>query len=147
MAIMLGMMIFLFFLGFDLTGTTQILTDTGMNLNYTNSSESTLDVASSSWFNKVFDITDGILALLAVGGAVIIGLFGKSIDFKIVFGVPFFTWFGIKFASVGLSMVNLIKTNVPDGSAGWLIAIVITVFGTLTAMFIFSVFEWFGGND
>lgn len=143
-AIMLGMIIFLYFLGFDLTSSgTELLTDTGITINSTNMSQSTIDVAGSNWFTKLFDKVDGLVVLLGLGGAIIIGLFGKTLDWKLVLGVPFFSIFGIKFVRVGWSIVQLAQSTGED----WLVGIVITIFGVLTAMFVFSVFEWFAGGD
>lgn len=143
-ALMLSMMIFLYFLGFDLTSNgTELLNDTGIYLNNTDMGQSSIDVVGSNWFSKLFDKVDGLVVLLGLGGAIIIGLFGKTLDWKLVLGVPFFSIFGIKFARVGWSMVQLAQSSGED----WLVGIIVTIFGVLTAMFIFSIFEWFSGGD
>lgn len=145
LAIMLGMMIFLYFLGFPLTGSQDILDDTGISINSTNMSESTVDVSNSNWASELFDVTDGILFTIILGGTIIIGLFGKTLDWKIVL-LPFITTFVAKFVRVGLGLVNLVQTSAESGS-GWLVAIIVTVFGTLAVMAVFSIVEWFGGSD
>lgn len=142
MSIMLAMLIFLYFLGFSMTSTNEILSDVGLSLNETEAGESTVDIGNSNWFNNLFDGTDAWIAAISLGGAIIIGLFGKTLDWKLILGVPFFTTFGLKFVRVGYFLFDLAKTE-----ASWLAAIVVTVFGTLTVMYVFSVMEWFGGGD
>jgi hypothetical protein len=141
MAIMLGMIIFLTFMGFDLTSSsTELLNDTGVYINSTDMGQSNIDISDSSWFSKLFDKVDGLVVLLGLGGAIIIGLFGKTLDWKLVLGVPFFSIFGIKFARVGFFMAQLTDE-------AWLKGIIITIFGVLTVMYIFSIFEWFASGD
>jgi hypothetical protein len=139
MVIMLGMMIFLFFLGFPLTGSSETLEDIGIHINSTETGESYVDISSSNWFEKLFDKFDGIIAVLALGGAVIVGLFGKTLDWKIVLGVPFFSLFLIKFVRVAWAVVEMTDET-------WLKAVFITIFGTLGGGFVISLVEWFGGS-
>lgn len=146
LTIMFGMMVFLFFLGFPLTDSSEILEDAGVSVNETNYEDSTIDVADSRWTRNIFDGTDAILALLAIGGAITIGIWGKTLDWKLIV-LPFIVGFVAKFLRVGWGLINLVNTQAEDGS-GWLVAIIVTVFGTLTAMAVFSMVEWFaGGND
>ena len=143
MAIMLAMMIFLYFLGFNMGGgVSKVLNDTGIYINQTTGGESTIDVANSGWGDKIFNPLTGLI--IGLGSAIIIGFFTKSFDWKIVM-IPFFTSFIGAFLGFGWSIINLVRTE--GGGESWLIGIVVTVFGTLTAMFVFSIVEWFGGGD
>lgn len=145
LAIMLGMMTFLYFIGFPLTGSSEILNDAGIIINNSNLGNSTIDVADSGWSKNLFDGVDGIFLALAGLGAVVIGIWGRTVDWKLVV-LPFITTFVVKFIRVGIGLVNLVRVNSEDGS-GWLIAIIVTIFGTLIAMAVISMVEWFGGND
>jgi len=145
MTIMFGMMIFLYFLGFPLNGSGEILNDAGVYINETNYQNSTVDVVNANWSKGLFDGVDGIFLALAGLGAVVIGIWGRTVDWKLVV-LPFMLTFVAKFIRVGVGLVNLVNTSAEDGS-GWLIAIIITVFGTLTAMAVISLVEWFAGSD
>lgn len=140
MAIMLGMMIFLYFVGLNPSGTVeQVLNNTGINVT---AGYSTIDVANSDWGDKIFNPLTGLI--IGLGSAIFIGFFTKSFDWKIVM-IPFFTSFIGAFLGFGWSLINLVNT-IGEGEV-WLVSIIVTVFGTLSAMFVFSIVEWFGGND
>ena len=140
MAIMLTMMVFLFFLGFEPAGSGEILSSTGIQINSTTGELIEGDVSNSSWYSKLFNSTDGLLILVGLGGAIIVGFFTKQFEWKIVL-LGFFSAFVVKFASFGWSIVTLAQST----GETWLIGIVATVFLPLTAMFLFSLVEWFGG--
>lgn len=136
MMIMLTMMVFLSFLGIQPTSAGAVLNDTGIQI--VNGTLVSGDTSSSSWYSRMFNLTDGIL--LAFGTAVIvIGLYTRSFEWKIGL-IPFFTVFAIKFISFGWSLFLL-----AEGEA-WLEGVIATVFLPMTAMFIFSIVEWFGGS-
>jgi len=141
MMIMLTMMVFLYFLGFDPAGTQTVLGDVGIEINSTTGELIEGDISNSPWFSKLFNKTDGLIFLFGVGAAVIIFVITRTFDWKIVL-VPFFSVFVIKFVSFGWSIVNLAI----DTGETWLIGIIATIFLPLTAMFIFSLVEWFGGS-
>lgn len=145
LTIMFGMMIFLYFMGFPLTGSKEILNDAGISINETNYQNSTIDVADSNWSRNLFDGTDALLFSLIGLGAVVIGIWGRTVDMKLIL-LPFMVTFVVKFIRVGHGLVTLVNTQGEDG-AGWLIGIIVTVFGTLTAMAVISLVEWFGGSD
>jgi len=141
MMIMLTMIIFLSFLGISTTNSEGILGNMSISINQTTGELIDGDISSSGWFTKLFGDGIGLLLVgLATAGAVVVGLFTKSFEWKLVL-LPFFTGLVVKFASVGWSIVQLAQTT----SASWLIAAVATVFLPLTVMFIFSIVEWFGG--
>jgi hypothetical protein len=143
---MLTMMIFLSFLGFSPTGSeNNMLTNLSISINTSATDPSdlvTADLVSSGWFQKLFNATTGILALIGIGGAIIVGLFSKTFDWKIVM-IGFFVSFVSTFVYFGWSIVQLAQST----GEVWLTAIIATIFLPLTAMFIFSIVEWFGGTE
>lgn len=139
LAMMIGMIIFMYFLGFDL-GVAERLNPAGIYLNSTNMSASKVDVAGSSWYTTLWGAA-GVLLVIGLGSAITIGYLTKSFDFKIAL-IPFFTAVVIVFVSFGWSAVELARNTGED----WLSGIVVTVFGLITVMFVFSVVEWFGGS-
>jgi hypothetical protein len=142
MMIMLTMMVFLYFLGFNPSGSADILSQTGIQINSTTGELIEGDVSNSSWFNDLFNATDGILAVVSIGGAIIVGLFTRQFEWKIVI-LPFFLFFVTKFVTFGFAIVNLAW----DSGQMWLVAILATIFLPLTVMFVFSIVEWFGGIE
>ena len=140
MAMMLTMMIFLTFLGFNPAGSGDVLNDIGLNIS--NSGEVIeADVVNSGWYSLLFNATNGILLLAGLGTAFFVGFFTKTFDFKLVL-IGFFTAFVVKFLMFGKALITLAQTG-----DTWLVGIVVTIFVPLSAMFIFSMVEWFGGND
>lgn len=142
MMIMLVMMIFLYFIGIPLDGSSATLSTMGISINSTSGELNDADVGGSDWFDALFDPTSGLIILAGLGTAIIVGFFTKQFDWKLVLG-GFFTAFVVKFVSVGISIVNLAK----DTGESWLVAIIATIFLPLTVMFIYSVVEWFGGTQ
>ena len=142
MMIMLTMMIFLAFLGYSPAGSPDILNDVGITINETTGELVEGDIASSNWTDTLFNSTNGLIALIGIGGAVIVGLWTRTFDWRIVL-IGFFTSFITKFITFGWGVVQLAK----DTGETWLIAVIATVFLPLTAMFIVSIVEWFGGTE
>jgi hypothetical protein len=143
---MLTLMIFLTFLGFSPTGSdNNMLGNLSVTINTSATDPTdliTADLVDSSWFQKLFNGTTGILALIGIGGAIIVGLFSKAFDWKIVV-IAFFISFVSTFVYFGWSIVQLAQSS----GEVWLTAVIATVFVPLTAMFIFSIVEWFGGQE
>jgi hypothetical protein len=142
MMIMLTMMLFLAFVGFPIAAGNSILATIGIQVNSTTGTLVTGDVGNSQWYDNLFNPTTGLLLVVGISGAVIVGFFTKQFDWKLVV-VGFLISFVAQFAAVGLSIVQLAVTTGQD----WLVAIVATIFLPLTAMFIFSIVEWFAGSD
>ena len=142
MMIMLTMMLFLAFVGFPIAAGNSILATIGIQVNSTTGTLVTGDVGNSQWYDYLFNPTTGLLLVVGISGAVIVGFFTKQFDWKLVV-VGFLISFVAQFAAVGLSIVQLAVTTEQD----WLVAIVATIFLPLTAMFIFSIVEWFAGSD
>jgi len=140
LSIMITMMTFLYFLGMGPAGAYSPLSNAGIEINQTTGELISGDVGSAGWYWDLFGIT-GLLVAVLTSGAVIVGLFTKQFDWKLVL-IPFFTGTIIKFTSFGWSIVQMAK----DTGENWLIAIVATIFLPLTVMFIFSIVEWFGGS-
>ena len=142
MAIMLTMMVFLYFLGFNPAGSSSIVQGTGIYVNSTSGELVSGDISNSEWYNNLFNLTDGILVAIGLAGAVFVGFFTKSFDWRIAL-IGFFSAFVIKFISFGWSIVRLAQ----DTGETWLVGIIATVFLPLTVMFIVSIVEWFGGTE
>ena len=142
MSIMLTMMVFLFFLGYSPSGVDTTLEDAGIIINETTGELIKGDISDSDWADDLFNLTDGLLVLAGLGAALIVGLYTRTFEWKIVL-LGFFTVFVKKFLSFGWAIVQLAQST----GEGWLVAIVATIFLPLTAMFVFSIVEWFGGVD
>ena len=141
MIIMLTMMIFLEFVGIPLyTSGNQIYNSIGLNIS-SDGSVVQADVGNSTWLDYVLG-TAGLITLAGVGAAIVVGFFTKTFDWKLVL-VGFFTSYIVAFASVGKQVIDIAIAT----GEGWLVGIIVTIFVPLGAMFIFSVVEWFGGND
>jgi len=137
--IMFGMMFFLQFLGLGFSTGTQILNDTGIVINNTDVSQSTFDVGNSAWQRFIFG-TGGIF--LALGLALAIGFLTKTFDRKLVV-LPFILTFLVLFISFGKGVFELASLT----GESWLSGIVLTVWGIISAMFVWSIIEWFGGVE
>jgi len=142
MAIMLTMMVFLYFVGFNPAGSGDVLSSAGIQINSTTGELIEGDVGNSDWYDGLFNATNGWLVLLGVGSAIVIGFITKSFEWKLVL-IAFFTTFVAKFVTFGWGIINLAR----DTGETWLIAIIATIFLPITAMFIVSIVEWFGGSD
>lgn len=141
MMIMLVMMIFLSFLGFAPAGSDGVLDVMGVSINNQTGVLESGDVGNSSWFDFLFNATTGKLLAVGAGAAIIVGFFTRQFDWKIVV-VGFFTSFVSLFVSFGWGIIELARST----GDNWLIAVVATIFLPLTAMFVFSIVEWFGGS-
>ena len=137
MTIMLVLMIFLTFLGFPPIGSSEILNDVGIVMNSTTGEIVGEDISGSNWQTTLL-----LILTSGIGSAFVVGYFTKTFDWRLAL-VGFFTSFVILFVKTGWGIMQLAR----DTGETWLIAIVATIFLPLTAMFIFSVVEWFGGND
>lgn len=142
MMIMLTLMIFLSFVGVPLTGSDAILSSVGVSINSTTGELVSGDVASSEWYEKLFNPTTGLILLVGVGTAIVVGFLTKNFDWKLVL-VGFFTSFTVQFVSMGWKIVQLAQST----GENWLVGIIATIFLPLTAMFVFSIVEWFGGAE
>ena len=142
MAIMLTMMVFLFFLGYHPVTGEEVLNDVGININSSTGELISGDISNSNWFDDLFNLTDGLILLAGAVATLVVGFWTRSFEWKISLS-GFFTVFVIKFISFGWSIVQLAK----DTEETWLIGIIATIFLPLTAMFIVSIVEWFGGSD
>jgi len=140
MAMMLTMMVFLTFLGFSPAGSGDVFDDIGLNIS-SSGEVVEADVANSSWYAALFNPIDGYLVAAGLLGAIFVGFFTKSFDWKLALS-GFFVAFVVKFIMFGKAIVTLAQTG-----DTWLVGIVATIFVPLTVMFVFSVVEWFGGND
>jgi len=140
MMIMLTLMVFLSFMGFATDSSDTILNMVGISINSSTGTLVSGDVGNSNWFDNLFNPVNGLIVLAGIGTAVIVGLFTRQFEWKLVL-LAFFTSFVVKFVAVGLSVVSLAEGET------WLVGVIATIFLPLTAMFIFSIVEWFGGTE
>lgn len=139
--IMITMLIFLEFVGFHTTAG-GILGTVGININNQTSTLESGDVTQSIFYTSLFGI-GAILIAIFTGGAIIVGLFTKQFDWKIVL-LPFMTGTVVLFVSTGIQIVQFAQGT----GQGWLTAIIATIFLPLTVGFVFSFVEFFaGGGD
>jgi hypothetical protein len=138
--IMITLLIFLEFVGVH-TGGGILLNKVGISINQENSILETSDIQQSEFYDDLFG-AGGILILVLTAGAVIVGFFTKSFEWKLVLA-PFMTGVVITFVSAGVSIINYARTT----GEHWLIAVISTIFLPLTIGFVYSVFEWFGGSE
>lgn len=143
MAIMLGMVIFLSFLGLNPSGASTALSETGIVIEPTNGTLMEASVGTSAWYNTLFGLT-GLLVVLLTGGVVVVGLLTKSFEWKLVV-LPFMTGLVVNFIAFGWSAIQMAR----DTGESWLTMVIATIFLPMIVMFIFSVVEWFGvgGSD
>lgn len=136
-----ALMIFLSFLGIE-TGASGILSSVGINGLKGNAEDITTDIESSSFWNTIFGTT-GILVLLGVTGAVIVGLFGKGYDVSLVLAT-FIIFVGGLFIQTFYLVVNHAITTY--GGMDWIIYLTVFIFGSLTIGFIMACVDYFGGR-
>ena len=141
MIIMLSLILFLNLIGIPTEGSDAVLSSAGIVVNSTTGELVTADVGDSAWYTKTFGVA-GILVVVLTGGAIIVGFFTKNFEWKLVL-LPFFSAVVIGFVATGKTIIDLAIAT----EARWLIAVIATIFLPLTAMFIVSVVEWFGGTE
>jgi len=134
---MLTLIIFLEFVGFH-TPAGSILDFMGIGISETTSELESFSLLSSNFFAIIATLS-GVLA----AGAVIVGFFTKTFDWKIVVVTAVISITTL-FVGAGVSIVSYAMAT----GESWLIAIVATIFIPITAGFVWSIVDWFaGGND
>jgi hypothetical protein len=143
MMIMLVLMIFLPLVGMNVTGGEDILSNLSISINNSTGEVIQGDVSNSGIWNLLFNPLDGFLCIAGLVLSVSIGILTRTFDWKLSL-IGFFTAFVIKFGTMGW---NIVQYSYQNGSS-WVGVIVATIFLPLSAMFIFSLVEWFaGGNE
>lgn len=149
--IAISMMLFLTFLGFQ-TGFTSLFNIIGFHSTteaVNNSSVLVIEnvtTSASGIFHNLFgdgaDISGLLLALVAAGGSIIVGLFAKA-DVENLILLPFITGTLVLFLETFVSIMNFAIGTFP----GWATAVVLVVFIPFTVGFVIALAEFFRGTD
>ena len=104
------------------------------------------NVSASGFFNILFgsgSLNGILLALIASGGAILVGLYTRGISFETVIIIPFITGTLILFLE---TFTNLMAYSIGTGS-DLVSAVTILIFVPLSAGFIISMVEFIRGSD
>ena len=134
------MMIFLEFVGIP-TGLSVVLENFGVTINPTTHELVNADISNSVFYGWVF-ASSGILILLSVGGAIIVGLFAKSYDPSLVV-LPLIISIGTLFISTFVSIISYVQAETTET---WIIKLVATIFVGLGVSFVWSCVDYFTGR-
>lgn len=134
------MMIFLEFVGIP-TGLSVVLENFGVTINPTTHELVTADISNSTFYGWVFS-SSGILILLSLGGAIIVGLFAKSYDPSLVV-LPLIISVGTLFISTFVSIISYVQA---ESTETWIIKLVATIFIGLGVSFVWSCVDYFTGR-
>ena len=135
----LVMIIFLQFMGIP-TGLEAITQSYGLNVNETNGQLTSADIGNSSSFSYLFGAA-GILILLSIGGAVIVGFFTRSFDTSLVI-LPLVTTTAILFISTFWTIIQ----HVQNLNQVWATNVVTIIMGGIGVAFIWSSVDYFANR-
>lgn len=135
-----AMILFLEFLGIP-TGLSGTLSYFGININPTTHELITADLTSSNVYDYLFG-GSGILIILAISGAVAIGILTRSFSENLVL-LPFLTTILTLFISTGWTLINYVQSI----GENWLTGIIAIIFIPLGVGYILACVEWFRGTD
>ena len=130
------MMTFLTIMGVPNMPFTSMLSNVGINVGA--GTVNTSDVTTSNFWTQVNTIL-GVLAIAGGLGAVVAGLFGKSININLLV-VPLAAWCLSNFATTGWIIINSV-------TEGWAKAILGLVFLPLSVMYLMAAVEFFFGTE
>lgn len=134
------MIMFLEFMGIP-TGASAILSSFGIEINPITGDLISADGESGSFFQKIFGENVGVLVILSIGGAVIVGLFAKSFDTSLVI-LPVIVFIGTLLSS---TTWIIIKYTSGFGQA-WATNIVAMIMVGMWIAFIMSCMDYFAGR-
>jgi len=139
------MMLVLTFLGFSIGGFSQLFTLIGLNYSPDTGQITNITTSAAPFMETIFgdgSVKGILLALLAAGGAVIIGLYAKA-DVENLILLPFITGTLVLFVEAFVSLMVYSISNAPTFITG----AVVIIFLPLTIGFIFALAEFFRGTD
>lgn len=144
--ISISMMLVLTFLGFN-TGFTEIFNLVGFGGFDTSTGEmGNISTSASGIYSTLFgnggDISGILLALIAAGGAIIIGLFTKSSTENLIL-LPFITGTLVLFVQTFVHIMNYAVGNFPT----WASAIILVILIPFTVGYVIALAEMFRGTD
>ena len=124
------------------TGFSDILSRIGFT--FADGAIQSVDVAGSSFFQFLFNNTDGIL-ILAIGAVIVIGFLTKASAENFIL-LPFITGVLVLFVGTFAGIMNMVIGSTGAGTE-WVAAIVVTIFLPITVGLVISLAEWFKGAD
>ena len=139
--IALTIMLIMTFCGLP-TGFSNILSKVGFT--FADGAIESVDVAGSSFFQFLFNNTDGIM-LSAIGAAILIGFLTKASTENFIL-LPFITGVLVLFVGTFAGIMNMVIGSTGAGTE-WVAAIVVTIFLPITVGLVISLAEWFKGAD
>lgn len=135
-----AMIMFLTFMGLP-TGLNSTLDSLGITIDDGTAQLQSADVESASFWNRLFNSTTGILVLLSLGGAVVIGLFARSYDTSLVI-LPFVIFVAGLFITTFWSVIKYVDTF----NQWWMTSIIALIFSSLAIGFIMANVDYFAGR-
>lgn len=142
--IMITMIIFMQFTGID-TGSKSTLALVNVSINNETGQLTSYDVQQSSFWQNIFGAAGvGILVAIVTSGVglIVAGLLGKTFNENLVI-LPLIIGVFAQFIAVGINIISYANSL----GAGWLTAIVATIFIPLIVGFLISLVEFFRGTD
>lgn len=138
--VFLCMIMFLEFVGVP-TGASTILGTFGVNINSDTGTLVSADGEQSEFWGWIFGEGAGILVVLSIGGAIIVGLFAKSFDTSLII-LPFIISLGTLLSSTAWTLIKYMNTF---GEA-WATNIVAIIMAGVAVAFIMSCVDYFAGR-
>ncbi len=145
--IITGLTILLHFAGVNNTDSTVIrIIGVGFETNSslpTYGEVTNITTSASGFYNTLFLSTGGLLAALAAGGALVIGLYKLGFSMETAVVIPLVIGTMVLFAE---TFVNLLSYVVSNGTA-LISAVIVLIFVPLLLGYILSLIEFIRGND
>jgi hypothetical protein len=143
--ISITMMLILTFLGFN-TGFTEIFNLIGFEFNSATGEIGNVSTSAAGIYSTLFgnggDISGILLALIAGGGAIIVGLFTKT-DTENLILLPLITGTLVLFVQTFVHIMNYAVGTFPT----WASAVILVVLIPFTVGFVIALAEMFRGTD
>ena len=136
----LCMIMFLEFAGIP-TGAGKTLGVFGIEINSESGELTSADAEGSTFWSWIFGTGIGVLVILSVGGAVIVGLFAKSYDTSLVI-LPLIVSIGGLFASTVWTLIKYMN----DFGQAWATSIVAIILAGAGIAFLMSCSDYFAGR-
>jgi hypothetical protein len=134
------MIMFLEFVGIP-TGASLMLGTFGIDINHNTGELISADGEQSTFWGWIFGAGAGILVILSLGGAVIVGLFSKSFDTSLII-LPLVISLGTTLSSTAWTIIKYMNTF----GSSWATNIVAIIMAGLGVAFIMSCVDYFAGR-
>lgn len=140
MIMLITMLMILPLLGIN-TGTQNILSYVGINIDTTTGTLNSADIESSSFWDIIFNTNSGILFIVGTAGAILIGLFGKGYDTSLVI-VGFIIAIATAIAPAFYSIIMYMQST----GQSWATNIIAVIFVGVGIGFTMSCLDYFAGR-